>query len=92
MFLLEKPVVKSVATENKTIVKQSIATGNLVSNSWQKRSGKIFAPICHFCGVKGHIRLKWFTLINFLKNHSEKTKLSRYFQKPTPRPKIGQKQ
>ena len=52
---VKKPIVKSVATENNSIVKQSVATGKSMSNSRQKRKGKIFVPICHFCGVKGHI-------------------------------------
>ena len=33
---IKKPIVKSVATENKSIVKQSVATGKFVSNSRQK--------------------------------------------------------
>ena len=85
---VKKIVVKSVAIENKSDVKQSVTTSKFVSNSWQKQNGKIFVPICHFCGVKGHIRPRCFTLMNFLENHYQKTKLSRYFQKPTPRPKI----
>ena len=38
--------------------------------------------------MKGHIRPRCFTLMNFLKNYYDKTNYSRYFQKPTPRPKI----
>ena len=53
----------------------------------RKEKGKIFVPICHFCGVKGHIRPRCFTLMN-LENNYEKTKFARYFQKPNPRPKI----
>ena len=43
IFLLKKHVVTSVAT------------GKSVSDVRQKQKGKIFVPICHFCGVKGHI-------------------------------------
>ena len=54
----------------------------------RKRKGKVFVPICHLYDVKGHIRPRCFTFINFLENNYEKTNFSRYFQKPTPRPKI----
>ena len=83
-----KLVVKSVATKNKSAVKQSIAIGKFLKHSGQKRKGKNFVPICHFCGVKGHIRPRCFTLMNFLENHYEKSNFIRYFQKPTHRPKI----
>ena len=59
-----------------------------MSDSRQKQKGKIFVPIGNFCGVKGHIRPRCFTLKNFLENHYEKINFSTYFQKPTPRPKI----
>ena len=26
-----------------------------------------FVPVCHFCGMKGHIRPKCFSLLNLLK-------------------------
>ena len=51
---VKKSILKSVATENKFSIKQSVAISKSVSNSWQKSNGKIFVPICHFCGVKGH--------------------------------------
>ena len=59
-----------------------------MKNSRHKQKGKIFVPMCHFYGVKGHIRPRCFTLMKFLENHYEKTKFSRYFQKPTHRPQI----
>ena len=83
-----KFVVKIVATENKSVIQQSVATGKSTKKFGQKQKDKIFVPIYHFCGVKGHIRPRCFTLMNFLENHAEKTNFSRYFQKPTPRPKI----
>ena len=83
-----KPVMKSVATESKSTVKQSVATGKSVKNSGQKRKGKVFVPIFHFCGAKGHTRPRCFTLMNFLENHYEKSNLTRYSQKTTPKPKI----
>ena len=46
---MKKPVEKFVAT------KQSVATSKSVSDFRQQQNGKIFIPICHFCGVKGHI-------------------------------------
>ena len=54
----------------------------------KKRKNKSFVPICHFCGIKGHIRPRCFTLMNLLENNYDKTNYSRYFQKPIPRPKI----
>ena len=83
-----KPVVQSIATESKSTVKQSVVIDKSVSYSKQKRKGKICVHVCHFCGVKVHIRPRCFTLMTFLENNYEKTNFSRYFQKPTPRPKI----
>ena len=60
---VRKPAVKFVETENKSAVKQFVTTGKFVSHSWQKQKGKIFIPIFHFCGVKGHIRPRCFTLM-----------------------------
>ena len=85
---INKSSVKSVATESKSVVKQSVVTGKSVSDSRQKRKGKNFVPICNFCGVKCHIRPRCFTLMTFLENNHKKTKFSRYFQKVTPIPKI----
>ena len=79
---VKKYDVKFVAT------KQSIATGKSVSNIRQKCKNKVFIPVCHFCGVKGHIRSRCYTLMNFLENHHDKSIYSMYFQKPTIRPKI----
>ena len=70
---VSKPVLKSVATESKSAIKQSVATDKFVSNSRQKQNGKVFVPFCYFCGVNGHIRPRYFTLMNFMKNHYEKT-------------------
>ena len=79
-----KLVVKFVATENKSVVQQSVATGKSMKISRQKRKGKDFIPVCHFCGVKCHIKPRCFTLMNFLENNYEKTKFLRYFQKNLP--------
>ena len=80
-----KPIIKSIATESKSVVQQSVATGKLAKIYGQKRKCKNFVPVCHFYGVKGHIRPRCFTLMNFLKNNYLKTNFSRYFQKLTPR-------
>ena len=80
--------MKSVSTEDKSAVKQSIATSKSMSNSLQKRNGKIFDPVCHFFGVKGHIQPRCFTLMNFRENYYEKKKIVKIFSKTTHRPKI----
>ena len=49
---------------------------------------RFFFPIFHFCGVKGHIRPRYFNLMNFLENHYEKSNFTSCFQKSSPRPKI----
>ena len=82
--LVVNSVVKTVAIESKSIIQQFLTIGKSVKNSRQKRKGKIFVPICHFYGVKSYIRPRYFTLVNFLENHYEKTKFLRYFKKPTP--------
>ena len=64
------PVTTNVATNRKT-----------VSNFGPK--GKKFVPICYFSGVKRYIRPRYFTMINFVKNHYMIS-----FQRKTPRPKI----
>ena len=46
---VKKSDVKSIAT------KQSVSTSKSVSDLRLKRKNKNFVPICHFCGVKGHI-------------------------------------
>ena len=45
---IKKPFVKSVVIENKSAVKQSVATGKSLHDSRQKRKGKIFVPIVIF--------------------------------------------
>ena len=45
-----KLVVKSIVIESK-----SVAPGKSMKISGQKRKGKVFVPICHYCGIKDHI-------------------------------------
>ncbi|XP_062086925.1 uncharacterized protein LOC133793633 [Humulus lupulus] len=60
--------IVSDSTENKPVVTEKRFTG-------RKNKGKntVFIPTCHFCGRKGHIRPRCFTLMNFAKN--------KYFEK-----------
>ena len=45
--------------------------------------GKKFFPICYFCDVKGRIRPRCFTMMNFVENHYMIP-----FQRKTHRPKV----
>ena len=63
-----------VATHHKSVASGS--TG---------KHGK-FIPTCHFCGIKGHIRPRCFTMMNFLKNKYFPHEIP--FQRKTPRKKI----
>ena len=58
--------------------------GKTVSNFGLK--SKKFVSICHFCGVKGHIRTRYFTMMNFVKKYYMIP-----FRRKTPRPKIALK-
>ena len=42
-----------------------------------------FTPTCHFCGVRGHIRPRCFTMMNFIENYYKIP-----FQRKTLRPKV----
>ena len=60
-----KPIIKSIATEGKSAIQQYIATCKSTKFSRQERKSKNFILICHFYDVKGHIRPRCFTLMNF---------------------------
>ena len=83
-----KLVIRSVTIEGNFVVQQSIVIGQSAKFSGQKRRGKNFVPICHFCGVKGHVRTRCFTMMIFLENNYLKNNYSRSFPNTTPRPKI----
>ena len=82
-----------VTTQNK-IASPSQVTGNRADVATYLKSaasgstgkhGK-FIPTCHFCGVKGHIKPRCFTMVNFLKNKYFSHEIP--FQRKTPRKKI----
>ena len=73
--------MKYVTTESKSVVQQSVAICKSVKISGQKKKGKNFVPICHFCGVKCYIRPRCFTLINFRENNYKKTNFAKVFSK-----------
>ena len=45
---------------------QSVTTHEKQTRNFENKKTGHFIPICNFCGVKGHIRTKCFTLMNFL--------------------------
>ena len=61
-------VIEVVPTGKKTVT-----TGKRFTDRKNKGKHTVFIPTCHFCGRKGHIRPKCFTLMNFAKN--------KYFEK-----------
>ena len=55
--------LKSVATSSRSVsIKETQTVGKC------KGKNEKFIPTCHFCGRKGHIRPRCFTLMNFAKN------------------------
>ena len=56
-------VIEAVPTGKKTVT-----TGKRFTDRKNKGKHTVFIPTCHFCGRKGHIRPKCFTLMNFAKN------------------------
>ena len=71
-LLLKRKKSTNVATCRKT-------TSQLDSKGKSQR----FICTCHFCGIRGHIRPRCFTLMNFVKYH-----YMVLFQRKTPRPKV----
>ena len=63
-------------------MKINVATNRKTVSNFDSKDKK-FILICHFCGVKEHIRPRCFTMMSFVKNHSMIP-----FQRKTPRPKI----
>ena len=57
-------VVTSVAYVTKIT---NLATDRKTVSNFGSKSKK-FVPICHFCGIKVHIRPRCFTMMIFLKN------------------------
>ena len=61
----------SVATST-TLAEKSInvaTCGKIASQSNSKDKSLRFIPTCHFCGIRGHMRSRCFTIMNFGKNH-----------------------
>ena len=46
----------------------SVLTGNRFPVRKNKGKNTLFIPTCHFCGRKGHMRPRCFTLMNFTEN------------------------
>ena len=60
--------ITSPVIGNRTDVATHVATHQKSAASGSTGKYDKFVPTCHFCGVKGHIKPRCFTLINFLKN------------------------
>lgn len=65
--------------KSTNVVTQGKATGHSDSKGKFQR----FIPPCYFCGVRGHIRTRYFTMMNFIKNHYMVP-----FERKTPRSKV----
>ena len=55
-------------TQGVSTKQNSVLTGNRFPVRKNKGKNTLFIPTCHFCGRKGHIRPRCFTLMNFTKN------------------------
>ena len=58
---------KSHAAEKTEL--PSVATDLQLKKISPKRNIEHFVPVCHFCGMKGHIRPKCFSLLNLFKKN-----------------------
>ena len=83
-----KTVINYITTESKPATQQSVAIDQSSKFSGQKRKCRKFIPVCHFCSVKSHIKLRCSKVINFLENNYLKKIFSKSSPKNTQNPKL----